>query len=852
MRPGHGHSHSLGGFCGPVAPCIPKSFAFPSRPSGRPSRVAPALGVAAFAMLAPASDRALRGRGLALKASKGPGRIFAFAGPKGGLKPQSPAAADLGFFVGLQGTEKDYVLVQPVSDGGLSEAAAQRRDALLAWGYGAGHGLPQVVDLPTAQQLCSEGVEWEPYCWSEDLAKELQSPCPQMELLHGKTWAVQRAVQWRQDHAEELRVRSRGGRCGSAVDAGVICSSEEEALKAIDDIGPRDAFIKAELGWAGQSNRISRYSGTPEQRQHFLSWLRARLQDGDVLVEPEYQRVLDFSVQFDVLDDGISIFSKNIFRTNERGHFVSTDLSPNVWINSWAHALDTSVSAAEEFADWIAWSIAQCVGRALQSASYRGPCGVDGFLCAEPEGRLLLQPISDVNPRQTMTRLAVHVAERCPKEWQPRQLRMFPRHKAEELERSCGTEAMSAELADRLGLEAAEVGLHAIPLTPLGHRNRRQRGLAAVLLVERSSSKCDADDSASELKRFAERVLLEGSLEAKLQPPERELYRRLQSTTSLEKDSPPLDVAWPRRNQEIELCRGLKGGSDQLPKMSRIIASNEAKIQCLHKFANHELQAIEMFAWALLRFPDAPEGLKLGLLRTLEEEQSHCRLYLQRAKAIAAASNASCPPNPLGPTPLSGYLWSCLDGVRQAEDPLLAFLCGIGLTFEAANLDHSLRYRDIFLQAGDHETAAVLQRVHDEEVQHVRLANVWLRRLAGATPGSSEDLELYQRHAMPPAFVLYKARGKGFFGEAARRKAGLSEEMIAAVKTARIRGAVEGPQCQFPKPRGARAPELPPWAAVPVPSPPRRRSSRRVQRIASRIRRLPRMRTRHIRCSCNS
>ena len=27
---------------------------------------------------------------------------------------------------------------------GLSEAAAQRRDALLAWGFGAGHGLPQV------------------------------------------------------------------------------------------------------------------------------------------------------------------------------------------------------------------------------------------------------------------------------------------------------------------------------------------------------------------------------------------------------------------------------------------------------------------------------------------------------------------------------------------------------------------------------------------------------------------------------------------------------------------------------------------------------------------------------------
>lgn len=37
-------------------------------------------------------------------------------------------------------------------------------------------------------------------------------------------------------------------------------------------------------------------------------------------------------------------------------------------------------------ADWIAWSIAQCVGQALQHAGYHGPCGVDGFLCRE-DGR---------------------------------------------------------------------------------------------------------------------------------------------------------------------------------------------------------------------------------------------------------------------------------------------------------------------------------------------------------------------------------------------------------------------------------------------------------------------------------
>ena len=39
---------------------------------------------------------------------------------------------------------------------------------------------------------------------------------------------------------------------------------------------------------------------------------------------------------------------------------------------------------------------------------------------------------------------------------------------------------MVLRILRRFGLEA---GLHAIPLTPLGHRNRRQRGLAVVLLL---------------------------------------------------------------------------------------------------------------------------------------------------------------------------------------------------------------------------------------------------------------------------------------------------------------------------------------------------------------------------------
>ena len=40
----------------------------------------------------------------------------------------------------------------------------------------------------------------------------------------------------------------------------------------------------------------------------------------------------------------------------------------------------------------------------------------------------------------------------------------------------------------------------------------------------------------------------------------------------------------------------------------------------LHSFANHELQAVELFAWALLAFPGAPADYRRGLLRILQEE----------------------------------------------------------------------------------------------------------------------------------------------------------------------------------------------------------------------------------------
>lgn len=81
----------------------------------------------------------------------------------------------------------------------------------------------------------------------------------------------------------------------------------------------------------------------------------------------------------------------------------------------------------------------------------------------------------------------------------------------------------------------------------------------------------------------------------------------------------------------------------------------------------------------------------------------------------------------------------------------------MGLTFENANLDFAQEYADAATAIGDHETAAVLQRVHDEEIAHVHFAWVWLQKFSPTTPA----WDTYLAHLEFP-LGPHRARGKTF------------------------------------------------------------------------------------------
>lgn len=252
------------------------------------------------------------------------------------------------------------------------------------------------------------------------------------------------------------------------------------------------------------------------------------------------------------------------------------------------------------------------------------------------------------------------------------------------------------------------------------------------------------------------RILLRGDLEAKLAPPPPRLP---------DPREPALALEAPARDPELALTRG----AGKLPRPAAL-ADPAARARCLARFAHHELMAVELFAWALLRWPDLPRRMRREWLGVLADEQRHCRAYLGRLAALGSH---------LGEHPRSGYFWSHARTIAQSPHGPRAFLCAMGLTLEQANLDFSALYRDAFREAGDEASARVCEQVHRDEVRHVRVAAHWLRQLS--EPGRS-DAELYAS-CTPFPFGATRAKGRRFDAEA-RRAAGLSEAFIEAVRRA--------------------------------------------------------------------
>jgi uncharacterized ferritin-like protein (DUF455 family) len=256
-----------------------------------------------------------------------------------------------------------------------------------------------------------------------------------------------------------------------------------------------------------------------------------------------------------------------------------------------------------------------------------------------------------------------------------------------------------------------------------------------------------------ELREWAISILSADQLDQKLVCPQ-----------SLTDHEPGSSLIWsePVRPTGMSLRRRTR--EEKLPSFQELNKSDNRAI-CLHRFAGHELLAVEMMAFTLLAFPEAPKRFRIGLANTLKEEQGHVRIYINRMQQLGIQ---------FGDLPLYRHFWNHTPFIRSP----LHYISIMSLTFEMANLDFAPMYGKLFQRFGDPESAKVMAIILKDEISHVRFGWNWLRQFKEIDQTEWDTWEM-----MLTTTLLNPKRARGFvLQEAARLQANIPQEWIDKLK----------------------------------------------------------------------
>jgi len=194
------------------------------------------------------------------------------------------------------------------------------------------------------------------------------------------------------------------------------------------------------------------------------------------------------------------------------------------------------------------------------------------------------------------------------------------------------------------------------------------------------------------------------------------------------------------------------------------------RVALIHALAHIEFNAINLALDAVYRFRGLPPAFYADWLRVAREEVEHFALLRGRLQALGSD---------YGALDAHDGLWQA--AVATADD-LLARMAVVHRGLEARGLDVTPGMIRRLREAGDAETAAVLERILRDEVGHVAAGTRWFRHACAARGVEPE--------AAFTAFARTRLRGmvKGRLHAEARRAAGFTEHELAALERARRGG----------------------------------------------------------------
>jgi uncharacterized ferritin-like protein (DUF455 family) len=167
-----------------------------------------------------------------------------------------------------------------------------------------------------------------------------------------------------------------------------------------------------------------------------------------------------------------------------------------------------------------------------------------------------------------------------------------------------------------------------------------------------------------------------------------------------------------------EPCFRVAQLDDEMQKFESAM-SKDAMRERLHRHMNNEMGALEIAAQCLVDFPESPWELRMQLARQAFDESRHVHALHRRLRQLGGYK---------GEFPIGNFEWA----VTNMCDTLAARLAIQNRTFEAGQMDLLGALRQIWRSAGDETTAEVLEHILADEINHVRFANQWIRKLVQA------------------------------------------------------------------------------------------------------------------------
>lgn len=139
--------------------------------------------------------------------------------------------------------------------------------------------------------------------------------------------------------------------------------------------------------------------------------------------------------------------------------------------------------------------------------------------------------------------------------------------------------------------------------------------------------------------------------------------------------------------------------------------------ETVHRHMSNEITSLDIAAQMLVEFPNAPWELRMELARQSWDEARHISVLYRRLLEMGGHK---------GEFPISTFEWS----ITCSLDSIAARLATQNRTFEAGAMDVVKGLTRAFHGIGDEQTSAVLDGILADEIQHVRFANRWIKRLA--------------------------------------------------------------------------------------------------------------------------